>query len=78
MLHFYLSSVIVWVLILFACKHVNTVLGNPIKKNGWMEKSKPTTAPQRLFNTIVVAAIPFFRLVAVLVMIWMMQKKSEE
>lgn len=78
MLHFYLSSVTVWALILFACKHVNTVLGNPIKKNGWMEKSKPTTAAQRVFNTIVAAAIPFFRLAVVLVMIWMMYTKSEE
>ena len=59
MLDFYLSSVIIWFIILFS---EITVLKDAIYRNGWLDPQKKRNPVRSIFSYVLVAAIPIFRL----------------
>ena len=75
MLDFYLSSVIVWFIILFS---EAAVFNNRLHKNGWLDVQKEHHNIIRiLFGYVMVAAIPIFRLLMA-IMIFVMAAVSKE
>ena len=74
MLEFYLSSVIVWFIILFS---EIVIFKDQIYKNGWWDPQKKRNIIRSVFNRILTAAIPIFRLL-VAIFIFMMATVSKE
>lgn len=61
MLDLYLSSIIVWFIILFS---EGVVFNDLIHKNGWLGPQKKSNIIRILFGYILIAAVPILRLIA--------------
>lgn len=59
MLDFYLSSIIIWFIILFS---EVVVLNKQIRNNGWLDMQKKRNIIRTLFSYVLFAALPVFRL----------------
>jgi hypothetical protein len=59
MLDFYLSSIVIWFIILFS---EIIVLKDAIYKNGWLDPQKKRNPIRSIFSYVLVSAVPIFRL----------------
>lgn len=76
MLQFYLTTVAIWLIILYA---LIFVCRNTIKENGWLENNKKQKSVLQGFLTIVaLSAIPVFRVIMAITILVMACKTKEE
>lgn len=76
MLQFYLTTVAIWLIILYALAFLSK---DAIRKNGWLDDTKkPKYKFQGFLTAVALSAIPIFRLIAVLTIFIMAYKTKEE
>lgn len=74
MLEVYLSSVIIWMIIIFC---ICCIFANKIIENGWLDK-KNKKYPHWLFSLFVLSAVPILRLFVAGAIIYMAAVTKEE
>ena len=75
MINFYMATVVVWMVIIYATIFVTA---DAIRKNGWVTEKKETTPLGVIIALFCMAAIPIYRLFVVCVLIMMSVKTKEE
>lgn len=68
MLDFYLSSIIIWFIILFS---EAVVFNKQIRNNGWLDMEKKRNIIRTLFSYVLFAALPVFRLLIAIILFMM-------
>lgn len=74
MLETYLSSVIIWMIIIFC---ICCIFGNGIKKNGWLDNESKKSG-NRLFVLFTLSAVPILRLCVAGALVYMATTTREE
>lgn len=76
MLQFYLTTVAIWLIILYALAFV---CEDAIKENGWLENNKkPKSILQGFLTAVALSAIPVFRVIIAITILMMACKTKEE
>lgn len=75
MINFYMATVVVWMVIIYATIFVTA---EAIKKNGWITEKKETTPLKIIISLFCLSAIPVFRVAIVPTLIMMSMKTKEE
>jgi hypothetical protein len=68
MLDFYLSSIIIWFIILFS---EVVVFNKQIRNNGWLDMQKKRNIIRTLVSYVLFAALPIFRLLTAIALFMM-------
>lgn len=74
MLKFYLSTIVIWYIIIFASTKITMPL---IKKNEWIEIEKKGGKIKGLFGCLLISAIPVFRLIVTISLFILSFNKKE-
>ena len=75
MLKFYLTTVVIWMIII---ESVTSIFSDAIKKKSKKEETKKANIFKRLGALFTLAAIPFFRLFVVIVIVYIATCKQED
>lgn len=75
MLNFYLTTVLIWFIIVFASAKLTA---KPIKENGWTNPNIKKNLIKGMFGCLLIAAVPVVRLLAVIGMYVLAFNKKEE
>ena len=75
MINFYMATVAIWMVIIYATTFVTA---EAIRKNGWVTEKKETTPLGVIIALFCMSAIPIYRFVVVCVLIMMSGKTKEE
>lgn len=75
MLKFYLTTVVIWLIILYAVAFLSE---DAIRKNGWLDDAKkPKYKFQGFLTAVAISAIPIFRLISALTILVMAYNNKE-